>query len=131
MNNINPLYDKNTDNVEIANDVQLRLNTPLSGGTMNDDDRKFVDLILKLVQEGKIKLHEPSSLINHAVYDGLAPELKAKAEMHMVSMLAKIRDIVDLEKAAMDTNHQVNYLVNSLRLNKERMEELSGDIFII
>ncbi len=131
MSNINPLYDPSTDNQSIADDTQKRLNAPLAGGQITGEDREFLDMIMKMVEEGQIQLYVPNSLVNDDVYDSLPQEGKAKADMSCVAMLAKIRDIVNLEKANFDTNVQVLNLVHSLRLNKENMEEHSGDIFII
>lgn len=131
MNAINPLFDPSTDNQPIAEDTQKMLNTPLPGGHITGEDRDFLEMIKKKVEEKTIRLYEPSSLLNQSVYDSLPLEGKAKADTNAVAMLAKIRDIINLEKANFDTNVQVLNLVNSLRLNKENMETMSGDIFII
>lgn len=128
---VNPLYDPNTDNQAIPEDTQKMLNTPQAGGQLSDEDKTFLDSLMKLVNDGKINLYQPSTLLNHAVYDGLSLEAKAKADQNCVTMLAKIREIVDLEKAPMDTYMQEANLVSALRLSKERLEGYGGDIFII
>lgn len=128
---INPLFDPTTDNVPIAEDTQSMLNKPLAGGKLSDEDQQFLAQLKKLVADGTINLYQPSTLLNDAVYETLPQEGKAKADQNCVSMLTKIRDILALEDAPMDTNYQVQNLVHSLRLNKERLEEHSGDIFII
>ena len=130
MSDLNPLYDPKTDNQEIAQDMQARLNKPLGGGQISGEDREFLEMVKKLVGDGTLKLYEPSTLLNDSVYEGLPQEAKAKADQNCVSMMAKIREIVNLEKASYDTDYQVKNLVHSLRLNKERLEEY-GDIFII
>ena len=127
---INPLFDPSTDNQVIAGDVQEMLNKPQAGGQLSSEDRAFLDKLMKLVEDGTINLHQPSTLLNMAIYDGLEQASKAKAEQNAVLMLGKIREIVDLEKAPMDTNYQEMNLVGSLRQNKERLEE-HQDIFII
>ncbi|MBT4385079.1 hypothetical protein HOD30_05020 [Candidatus Peregrinibacteria bacterium] len=131
MADLNPLYDSATDNQEIAADSQARLNTPLAGGTIPAEDQEFLSKIMALVEDGTIQLYAPSSLLNDEVYEGLPLEGKSKADQNCVTMLGKIRDIINLEKADFDTNHQVANLIHSLRLNKERLEEHGGDIFII
>jgi len=128
---INPLYDSATDNQAIANDTQLRLNQPQAGGQMSKEDTAFAEMLVKLVDEGTINLYQPSTLLNPEVYEQLSDEAKGKADQNTVAMLAKIRNIVDLHKAPMDTIYQEQNLVQSLRENKERMEEHGGDIFII
>ena len=130
MADLNPLYDKSTDNQAIADETQKMINTPLAGGTLSAEDRTFLDKITQLVEEGTIRLYEPSSLLNDAVYESLDLQAKAKADQNCVSMLTKIREIVALEKADFDTNVQVENLIHSLRLNKERLEE-HADIFIL
>jgi hypothetical protein len=86
---------------------------------------------MKLVEDGTINLYQPGTLLNTAVYDGLPTELKGKADVHAMTMLAKIRVIVDLERAPMDTNLQEENLVAALRLSKEEIETEHGDVFII
>jgi hypothetical protein len=130
MTQVNSLFDPGTDNQAIDDELQKRLNKPLAGGTIDGEDRALLDTIMKLVAEEQIKLYEPSSLLNTAVYEALPLEGKSKADQNIVGMLAKIRDIVNLEKADFDTNIQVKNLIRSLRLNKERLEEHGGDIFI-
>ena len=128
---VNPLFDPSTDNQEIAQDAQALLNKPQEGGKIPEADRAFLDQIMKLVEDGTINLYVPSSLLNTAVYDGLPQEVKAKADLNAVTMLTKIREIVDLEKAPMDTNYQEENLVSALRMSKERVEAEHGDVFII
>ena len=129
--NINPLYDPSTDNQVIADDTQARLNAPLAGGSLSAEDQALLDKILELVKAKAIKLHVPSSLLNSSVYESLSTLAKGKADQNAVAMLAKIRDIVSLKEAGIDAPYQIQNLVHSLRLNKERLEEHGGDIFII
>jgi hypothetical protein len=127
---LNTLYDASTNDDATPDDVQKRLNTPLAGGQLDPEDIVFKELLLKLVEEKKIEMYRPSSLINDAVYQTLLPEQKAKAEYHATAMLTKIRNIVKLHKADMDTNYQEQNLIHSLRLGKEQLEKENGDIFI-
>ena len=128
---VNPLFDPTTDNQAIPQDMQSRLNAPLAGGVLSDEDRAFADQIHALVENGTIDLYSPSSLLNQAVYAGLSDVAKGKADYNAVTMLGKIRDIVALDKAAFDTNIQVGNLIHALRLTKENLEMLGGDIFVI
>ena len=128
---LNPLYDPSTNDLPIADATQLMLNTPLAGGTLGPEDEAFLHMLLGLVEDGTLNLYAPGTLRNDAVYETLSPEAKVSAERHSHSMMAKIRDIIQLQNAPMDTNYQVQNLVRSLRLNKEQMEAYSGDIFII
>ena len=128
---LNPLFDPSTDNQVIPEETQQMLNKPLAGGQLSQDEQAFIDQIMSLVEDGTIKLHEPSSLLNATVYEGLPLEIKAKADQSAMLMLGKIRDIVDLEHVTMDTLYQEKNLVAALRWQKERVETEQGDIFII
>ena len=127
----NPLFDPATDNQKISDESQKMVNTPLAGGQISQEDQEFLNLIVKLVDEGKIDLHKPETLINQPVYEGLTPEAKGKADLNAMNMLGKVRDIVDLEKQGTEAGYQKSYLISSLRQNKERLESEGGDIFII
>lgn len=130
-NGTNPLFDPATDNAQIADDTQQMLNQPLAQQGLSTEDQMFLNQILSLVEEGKLKLYQPSTLLNTVVYDGLAEEAKGKADQNAMAMLAKVRDIVNLKQAGMENTMQMENLVHSLRLNKENMETHGGDIFII
>ena len=86
---------------------------------------------MKLVEEKKINLYAPSSLLNEAVYSTLTDENKAKADQNTVTMLARIRDIHDLMTINPEPSYQVKNLVATLRLQKERLEAAGGNTFIL
>ena len=88
-------------------------------------------MIIKLINEGKIALHNPDTLINHDVYDKLSTEKQSKIEMEAFNLLTAIRDIKDLYDAGYKDTFQILNDVERLRLTKERLEELGGDLFII
>jgi len=128
----NPLFDPKTDNKDIHEDSQKLINEPLKADEeYSERDKIFIDKVLKLVSEGTINLHSPSSLLNQAVYDGLTDEGKGLADQNTVNMLSKIRDIVRLTEVNGHPTFQMKNLVESLHQNIERLEEHSGDIFII
>jgi hypothetical protein len=128
----NPLFDPKTDNQDIHEDTQKMINTSLkSDEEYTADEQAFVDLILKLIAEDKIQLFTPGSLINHPVYDGLSDEAKGLADHNAMNMLGKIREIDKLSKLYEHPTYQMKNLVATLKQNKERLEEHSGDIFII
>ncbi|MFT7184138.1 MAG: hypothetical protein ACI9QC_000469 [Oceanicoccus sp.] len=128
----NPLFDSSTDNQEINEDTQKRLNTALaSNEDYTVDEQTFVDLILKLVGEETINPYQPGTLINHSVYDGLSDEAKGLADQNAMNMLGKIRQVISLSKLYEHPTYQMKNLVAALKQNKEQLEEHSGDIFII
>lgn len=112
--------------------VQQALNIPLKKDDgMSAEDEAFLNLILGLVNEGKINLYQPSSLIHNAVYDPLTDQQKEKVEIEAMNLLNGIREIKGLCDAGFRETFQVENLVSGLRLSKERLEELGGDLFII
>lgn len=129
---INPLYDPKTDNAVIADDVQSAMNKPLvAEGGFSDEDKSFLDTLMQLVNDGKINLHQPSSLLNSAVYDSASSEAKGKADQNTITMLARIRDIHGLMQVNPEPTYQVQNMVADLRQKKEKLEEIGGDLFII
>jgi len=128
---INPLFDPSTDNQDIHEETQKMINTDMKTDDYAPADQEFVDLILQLVEAGTIQLYQPSSLINHQVYDTLSDEAKGLADLNAMNILAKLRQIVEQSKIYEHPTFQLKSLVASVRQNKERLEEHSGDIYII
>ena len=62
--------------------TQKELNTPLRhiGTTQN---KEFLEILIKMISEGKINLYQPGSLINHSVYDKLDDAAKGKADLEL------------------------------------------------
>ncbi len=117
---------------EIDEKTQQALNTPVADPTgVNNEDQEFLELILKLVNEGKINLYSPSSLINEAYYNTLSEESRGKVDMEAVNMLTSIRNIKDLHDAGFTDSFQIQNMVAAVRNTKERLEEDQGDLFII
>ncbi len=127
----NPLYDPKTDNAPIDPAVQAMINKPMASEAYSQEDQDFVNLIVGLIEEGKINLYVPSSLLNNAVYEKLDAANKGKADQNAVLILNKIRDLYDLIKFIKEPNLQVKNLIDALRQNKEAVEKIEGDIFII
>jgi len=112
--------------------TQDSLNKPLGlAQGMDQKDREFLNLLLGLVNEGKINLYNPDTLINHAFYDTLDFSSQGKADFEAVNMLSAIREIKGLCDAGYMETYQVANAVNRLRATKERLEIEGGDLFII
>ena len=112
--------------------VQKELNTPLSDptGASNEND-KFLHLVISLINDEKIKLHTPSTLINKSVYDDLSEEKQGLVDMEAVNLLSAVREIKDLFDAGHKDTYQMQNLVERVRNTKERIEEKGGDLFVI
>lgn len=125
------LYDPSTDNQEIHPDSQQMINQPLAGGQIDPADQELLDKIKALVEDGTIQTYVPSSLVNQAVYDQLAPEKQGFVDQKAMNMLSKIRQLLDFHNLDADTGYQEKNLLHSLRLDKEHVEEELGDVFVI
>ncbi|MBI5754369.1 hypothetical protein HZA40_04470 [Candidatus Peregrinibacteria bacterium] len=110
--------------------TQRQLNEPLkySGSSQNKD---FLEMLIKLINEGKIQIYKADSLINHAVYDKLEQKAQGQADYEAMNLLHVIREIKGLYEAGYKDTYQIDNLVEKLRVTKERLEAQGGDIFII
>lgn len=118
--------------VEISPAEQEKLNKPLADDSgVDPDDKAFLDLIVKKIEHKEIDPLKPGSLINHLVYDRLDEQAQGKADMEAFNMLATIREIYKLWQNGDRDSYQIQYMVHKIRLHKEKLEEVGGDIFII
>lgn len=127
----NPLQQYIGKSIEIDPEVQKRLNQPLAAPEVNQADREFLNMVINKVNKKEINLFVPSLLINPPVYDQLSDEMKALAEINAFNFLTEIRNIKSLYDAGMTETYQMQNMVHHLRVIKERLEELGGDIFVI
>ena len=113
--------------------TQRSLNTPLqdSTGSLDGKDQEFLNLVISLIDDKKIDLYQPSTLINNEVYDKLDDLAKGKVDLESINMLAGIREMKGLYDNEFQDTYQMANLVHRLRLTKERLEETAGDVFII
>ena len=88
-------------------------------------------MLMEFIASEKINLYRPESLLNSQVYDKLGREAQGKVDIEAVNMLAAIREIKDLHDAGFGNTYQTQNLVYRLRVSKERLEEIGGNLFII
>ncbi|MBI2638184.1 hypothetical protein HYW83_01200 [Candidatus Peregrinibacteria bacterium] len=117
---------------QIDPQTQKRLNDPLAKPAgISQEDQSFLDLVVAKVEKGEINLMQPSSLINKKVYDELGPDKQGKVDFDAVNLLTTLRNIYDLWKIYHQPTFQIENLVRQVRLTKERLEEISGDVYVI
>jgi hypothetical protein len=118
-----------------APEIQVILNKPIKIDPKlyqaDPQDKSFLKDLIKKIEAGDIHLFTPSTLLNKPVYDQSSEEIKAKADYDILTLLHKIRQIKQLWDSGDRESYQIMNLVNSLRLAKERLESLEGDLFII
>lgn len=117
---------------QITPETQKLLNTPLSNpkGLSQEDQAFLIDVCAK-VESKKINLLAPSSLINQPVYEKLPEDKKGKVDFDAVNMASTLREIYGLWKAYQMPTFQIENLVHQVRLTKERLEEVSGDVYVV
>lgn len=112
--------------------TQELLNKPVADPSgVSSDEESFLNLVLSLVNEGKISVHAPSSLINNEVYDKLDPMVQGKVDLEAVNLVNSIRQIKDLYDNGFANTFQMKSLVSDVFNIKNRLEIEKGDVFII
>ena len=112
--------------------TQLMLNTPLALTQGFDPrDEAFLNQIVSDVEQGKIKLFVPFSLVNATLYETLPPKKKAVVDSRAFTTLAAIREIYNLWKTYKKPTYQLSNLITKVRLTKEEFETQQGDVFIV
>lgn len=118
--------------VQIDPQLQQKLNTPpVNPKGLSQEDQAFLNQFTALADSGKVNLMQPSSLINHAIYDQLTPDKQGKVDFDAVNLATTLRNIYWLWKANPAPTYQIENMVHSVRLTKERLEEISGDVYVI
>lgn len=113
-------------------ETQKMLNTPpVNPQGFDPADQAFLNQIVANIDGGKINLYAPSSLLNHAVYDGMPGDRKSKVDTQSFSLLAALREVYGLWKAYQNPTYQLLNLLHKIRLTKEQFETEQGDVFII
>lgn len=120
------------DNLQIDPQTQKKLNEPLvKPDGISDEDQAFLNMVLAKVENKEIDLLRPSSLINKTVYDALPEDKQGKVDFDAVNMLTTLRNIYELWKYYQKPTFQIENLVRQVRVTKERLEEISGDVYVI
>lgn len=117
---------------QIDPETQKRLNQPLANPQgISSEDQAFLNLVVSKVDKGEINLLAPSTLLNHAVYDALPEEKQGKVDFDAMNLMTTLRNIYDLWKLEQRPTFQIENLVRQVRLTKERLEQISGDVYVI
>jgi hypothetical protein len=121
------LVDQSLVNAAIDNKTQTMINTPMKDDTGVDaKDQEFIKTVMNLIQEGKINLFIPETLMNKPVYENLNYMAKGIADVNAVSLLGDLRQIKRLKEQGYDESFQIQNLIHHVRTTKERL-----DIYII
>ncbi len=116
----------------LSDDEIQMLNQPLAHPQgLSAEDEQFLNMLMEKIDKKEIDLYRPSTLLNAAVYEKLDETAKGKADFDAVNLLTTIREIRKLWMLNQRNTYQIENLTHQIRLTKERLEVLGGDIFII
>ncbi|MGE3278799.1 MAG: hypothetical protein AB7J40_03310 [Candidatus Altimarinota bacterium] len=121
-------------NAAIDENTQSSLNQPYSNPqtALSEDDKSFLENLIKRIEAGEINLHTPSSILNQAVYDQLPGDKKSQADLFINSTLFVIRQVYDFYHSSFDNNSDMMInMVQELRMKKEMLEKELGDVLKI
>lgn len=120
------------DTQQIDPQTQKMLNEPILKTTgLSPEDERFLNMVMAKVDAKEINLLMPSSLINKPIYEALSEEAQGKVDFDAVNLLSTLRTIYDLWKYYQKPTFQIENLVHQVRVTKERLEGISGDVYII
>ena len=120
-------YEKN-----MSVDDQIKLSQPLAKQDgLSAEDEAFLNMVVAKVENKEIDLFHPSSLLNLHIYNTLTQQQQGKADYDAVNLLSTLRTIYGLWKANPTATYQIENMVHSVRVTKERLEEISGDVYVI
>lgn len=116
----------------LSTEEQKRLSQPLvKQNGLSQEDEAFLNLVVSKVENGEINLLSPSTLINQTVYATLNEQQQGKVDFDSVNLASNLRDIYGLWKMTHVATYQIENMVRTVRLTKERFEGISGDVYVI
>lgn len=131
----NPLFDPKAqqDNSILTDPAKVKmLNTPPADPAgLKPEEQEFLNMVMQKVESKQIDLLKPSSLLNQAVYEKLTPEAQAKADFNAMNLLAIIRQIHSVWSINKEPTYMIQNLILDVKYTKEKLEEVSGDVYII
>jgi hypothetical protein len=130
--NTNPKSMSAADATPLDPATQQMLNQPLKDPTgLDEKNAAFLAMLMEKIDRKEIDLFRPSTLLNMPVYEKLSEEAQGKADFDAVNLLATIREIHKLWLSGDSDSYQIQNLVDRIRVTKERLEQVGGDIFVI
>lgn len=117
-------------NHEVSADLQAMVNTP-ADHQLDPKDVEFLTMLMTKIDKGEIDLYRPATLLNFPVYEKLNEQARGKADVEGFNLLGAIREIRKLWNLGHRNTYQIENLTHRIRVTKERLEAVGGDIYII
>ncbi len=116
----------------VDENVQQMINKPQMDPTGIDaTDAQYLEAVIGMINEGKLDLHNPDTLMKKEIYDSLDDKSKGLADMSGVTLLNDLRQMKKLYDLGDKESFQIQNLIQRIRVAKERIEAQCGDVYII
>lgn len=121
---------KEHQDTDISESTQQELNKPL-GTQISDDKKDYIKEILKLLDSKEIDPFVPETILNKKIYDALSEENKGKVDTTLRNLADMLRMVKELYEKEGADNFQVESMIESIKLTKDRIESQSdiGDVY--
>ena len=111
MNESKVLVDQSLITKGVDQNVQKMINKPQMDPTGVDaSDAQYLEAIIKLVEDGRIDLHTPRTLMKNEIYENLDDKRKGIADINAVSLLNDLRQM----KKLYDTGDKESFQIQNL-----------------
>jgi len=132
MNEPKVLIDKTLMTQGVDSNVQKMINNPQMDPTgIEASDTQYLETIIKLINDGKLDLHTPKTLMKAQLYNSLDDKAKGLADMNAVTLLNDLRQMKKLYDSNNTSSFQIQNLIHRIRNVKKRIEDICGDVYII
>ncbi|MBA4337101.1 hypothetical protein C0416_05020 [bacterium] len=116
----------------VDENVQQMINKPQMDPTgVNATDSEYLEAIIKMINDGKLNLYAPDTLIKTAIYEALDYQSKGLADINAVNLLGDLRQMKKLYDSGDKESFQIQNLIQHIRNTKQRIEDKCGDVYII
>jgi len=116
----------------VDDNVQQMINKPQMDPTGVDaTDSEYLEAVIKMINDGKLNLYVPDTLIKSAIYDALDYQSKGLADINAVNLLGDLRQMKKLYNLGDKESFQIQNLIQRIRNTKQRIEDKCGDVYII
>lgn len=126
------LVNRDLMNEGVNDETQVMINTPQADPTgIDDSDFEYIEKVMRMIEDKRIDLHTPATLLNLPIYEKLGEEAKSFVDLNGFNLLAEIRQIKKLWDLGDKDSFQIQNLVHRMRLTKQKIEKEHGDCYII
>ncbi len=114
---------------ELSEEQQKKVGQSV-GGKMGDEHEKFVQTILRMLDNHEIDVTKPETFLKLEVYNRLDEGWRGKVDLALVNIASMLNHIVEfrLSKKTPDESPELQSMIEHLWQMKQRIEE-THDVF--